>query len=340
MKAVVFNQGRIVVEDREIPELNPGEVLVQVKASAICRSDLHLLRGAGPVGSGESKPIVPGHEPAGVVVRVDSHAKGVHEGDRVAIYLAIGCEQCESCRRGWPLLCNKVQFVGVDRDGGDQEFMTVPYQNCLPIPQSMSFADAAVSLDTLGGLYWTCKSLGVSGRDTVAIYGLGPMGTAGVLVAKAMGALVVAIEPNELRRHLAVGLGADLALDPTSSEFGDQVLGVTHGRGFDVALECSGAPTAQNAALNTVAKFGRVGFLGESNATQFHPSDQLIRKLVTVQGGWYFPRWGYEEIVRFLQGRRIRMNKLVTDTFPLEDAATAFEKFDAGLTGKVLFSPS
>jgi threonine dehydrogenase-like Zn-dependent dehydrogenase len=338
VKAIVFDRGSIRVEEREMPPLKPDEVLVKMGASAICRSDLHLLHGQGPVGGTAPRPIVPGHEPAGTIVDGGSHTAKARVGERVAVYLGVGCEQCEACEQGWPLLCQHVQFIGVDRDGGDQEFLAVPSRNCLPIPDQMTFDEAALSLDTVGGLYWTSKRIGISGQDVVGIFGLGPMGTAGILVAKALGATVVGIDVNPRRRDLGTQLGADHVLDSSAAEFREAVMAMTHGQGFSAVVECSGNPAAQNAALDSAGRFGRVAFMGESSRSIFNPSDQFIRKLLTVVGGWYFPRWGYYEIVRFIFQHRLPLRQLATHVYGLEDAQTAFDQFDQGLTGKVLFS--
>lgn len=274
MKAVLLPGGREVrVVDRPDPEPGVGEVLVRVRASALCRSDMSLYDGTPIVGGARAGTgsVIPGHEPAGEVVSLGPLVSGVSVGDRVAIYLAIGEGRCESCRRGYRMLCPSWKCVGFDIDGGDADYVVVPAENCLAIPDEMSFEVAALSTDMVGTQYSTQARLGVSGSDTVAVFGLGPMGAAGVLVAKARGARVVAVDVLKERLDLAARLGADVVVDSRLQDAVTALRAVTHGDGVDVAIDCSGNPAAQNAALDATRQLGSVAFVGESRSTTINP---------------------------------------------------------------------
>lgn len=340
MKAVLLPGGRQVeVVDRPDPEPGVGEVLVRVRASALCRSDMSLYDGT-PIVGGEGAgtgSVIPGHESAGEVVALGPLAGGVAVGDRVAIYLAVGEGRCEWCRRGYRMLCPAWKCVGFDIDGGDAEYVVVPAENCLPIPDEMSFEVAALSTDMVGTQYSTQARLGVSGKDTVAIFGLGPMGAAGILVAKARGARVVAVDVLKARLDLAARLGADVVVDSSSQDAVTALRAATRGDGVDIAIDCSGNPAAQNAALDATRRLGSVAFVGESRSTTINPSDQFIRKLLTVIGGWYFATWEYAAITRFILEHDLPVDQLVTHRFPLTDAPTAFRMFNARETEKAVF---
>ena len=340
MKAVLLPGGRQVqVVDRPDPEPGVGEVLVRVRASALCRSDMSLYDGT-PIVGGEGAgtgSVIPGHEPAGEVVALGPLAGGVAVGDRVAIYLAVGEGRCEWCRRGYRMLCPLWKCIGFDVDGGDAEYVVVPAENCLPIPDEMSFEVAALSTDMVGTQYSTQARLGVSGADTVAIFGLGPMGAAGVLVAKARGARVVAVDVLKDRLDLAARLGADVVVDSSSQDAVTALRATTHGYGVDVAIDCSGNPAAQNAALDATRRLGSVAFVGESRSTTINPSDQFLRKMLTVIGGWYFATWEYAAITRFILEHDLPVDQLVTHRFPLADAPEAFRMFNARETEKAVF---
>lgn len=340
MKAVLLPGGRQVeVVDRPDPEPGVGEVLVRVRASALCRSDMSLYDGT-PIVGGEGAgtgSVIPGHESAGEVVALGPLAGGVAVGDRVAIYLAVGEGRCEWCRRGYRMLCPAWKCVGFDIDGGDAEYVVVPAENCLPIPDEMSFEVAALSTDMVGTQYSTQARIGVSGKDTVAIFGLGPMGAAGILVAKARGARVVAVDVLKARLDLAARLGADVVVDSSSQDAVTALRAATRGDGVDVAIDCSGNPAAQNAALDATRRLGSVAFVGESRSTTINPSDQFIRKLLTVIGGWYFATWEYAAITRFILEHDLPVDQLVTHRFPLTDAPTAFRMFNARETEKAVF---
>jgi propanol-preferring alcohol dehydrogenase len=340
MKAVLFPGDRqVVVVDRPRPEPGPGEALVRVRASAICRSDMSLYYGKPVVGTAValSGNIVPGHEPAGEVVAVGDGVMDVEPGDRVAIYLGIGCGHCEYCRSGYLFLCPEWKCLGFDIDGGDADYVVVPAGNCLKLPGEISFEAGAVMTDMVGTQFDAQRRLGVSGVDTVAMFGIGPMGGAGILVAKGRGARVIAVDILESRLEQARALGADETLNSREENPVERLRELTGGRGVDVAIDCSGSPAGENAALNSAARFGRVAFIGESRQTEINPSDQLIRKLLTVTGAWYFPIWEWADITRFVVDHGIAVEKLITHRFPLDDAATAFRMFDERQTEKAVF---
>lgn len=340
MKVVLLPGAREVqVVDRPDPEAGPGQVLVRVRASALCRSDMSLYDGTPIVGGGAAGTgrIVPGHEPAGEVAALGSGVAGVAVGDRVAIYLAVGEGRCEWCRRGYSMLCPDWKCIGFDVDGGDAEYIVVPAENCLKIPDEMSFEAAALSTDMVGTQYSTQARLGVSGADSVAIFGLGPMGAAGVLVAKARGARVIAVDVLAERLDLATRLGADVAINSGSEDVVGALRAVTHGAGVDVAIDCSGNPAAQNAALDATRRLGSVAFVGESRSTTINPSDQIIRKMLRIIGGWYFATWEYPAIASFIIDNALPVEALVTHRFPLDDAAEAFRMFNARETEKAVF---
>lgn len=338
MKAI-FLPGDKKVEVREVeaPQPGTGEVLIAVKASAICRSDLSLYYGNAVVGGQAAGKNITGHEPAGVIMQVGSGVRMFKPGDRVAVYLGIGCGVCTYCRTGNFHLCPTWKCLGFTADGGNAEYLVVPERNCLPIPDSMSFVAAAISTDAFGTLYSACKKLQVSGASTIGIWGLGPMGSSGVLAAKALGSRVVVLDPIAERREFALGLGADLAIDPTRPDARDVLDAFTAGAGLTAAIDCSGNSAAQNMALDATTPLGRVAFIGEARETTIRPSDQLIRKQITLIGSWYFGISEYAEIVRVTVDRKIDLERLATHRFSLDEAETAFRLFDERKTEKAVF---
>ena len=338
MKAI-FLPGNKRVELRAVavPRPGPGEVLIAVRASCICRSDMSLYYGNAVLPGVTPGACVSGHEPAGVVEEVGAGVNTFRSGDRVAVHLAIGCGTCAQCRRGLFHLCPTWRCIGFTADGGNAEYIVVPERNCLRIPDSMSFVAAAISTDAFGTLYSACRKLGVSGALTLGIWGLGPMGSAGVLAAKALGARVVALDPIAERRQFAEELGADVTFDPTQPGTPDELREFTRGVGLEAAIDCSGNPAGQNAMLDALAPLGRAAFVGESRETTIRPSEQLIRKQATLIGSWYFGAAEYAEITRVIEDRGIDLGRLATHTFPVEEAETAFRMFDARETEKAVF---
>ncbi|GHA39217.1 oxidoreductase [Devosia pacifica] len=336
----VFLPGNKQVEVRSVavPEVGPDDVLVEMHASCICRSDLSLYYGSAVVGGGAATGgFVCGHEPAGTVVAVGEAVTEFNTGDRVAVYLAIGCGVCEHCRRGDMHLCPKWKCLGFTTDGGNAEYLKVPAQNLLKVPASMSPIAAAISTDAFGTLFSACRKVGVNGLSRIGIWGLGPMGSSGVLAARALGGQVVALDPIAERRAFAASLGADLVLDPLDPQAGDKIQEFSGGHGLTGAIDCSGNTAAHNMALDALAPLGRMAFVGENAETTIHPSNQLIRKQVTVFGSWYFGINEYQDILRTIEGHGIDLERLATHTFKLEEAETAFRMFDERQTEKAVF---
>lgn len=333
----VFLPGNRRVELRAVPIPRPGagEVLIQIKASCICRSDLSLYYGKAVISGGGA--CVTGHEPAGVIAEAGPGVHALKPGDRVAVYLAIGCGICAFCRMGNFHLCAEWRCLGFTADGGNAEYLVVPERNCLRIPNSMSYIAAAISTDAFGTLFSACRKLALSGTSVVGLWGLGPMGISGVLAAKALGARVVALDPIAERRSFAETLGADLTLDPSTADAAQRLRAFTDGRGLDAAIDCSGNQAAQTMALDATAPLGRVAFIGESGETTIRTSEQLLRKQITLIGSWYFNIAEYDEIVRTITTRGIDLERLATHRFSLEEAETAFRMFDERKTEKAVF---
>jgi propanol-preferring alcohol dehydrogenase len=281
--------------------------------------------------------VVPGHEPAGEVVEVGEGARGLAVGDRVAVYLAVGCGFCRYCLSGDRMLCPTCKFLGFQLDGGDAEYVLAPVENCMKLPDSVSFEVGAVLTDMVGTQFRVQQRLDVSGASTVAIIGLGPMGGAGVMVAHALGARVIAVDMLEARLSLAREVGADELVNGAQEDVVARLRELTGGEGVDVAIDCSGNPAGQNASLDAARKLGAVGWVGESRSTTINPSDQILRKLLRVVGGWYFPLWQFPDIAGFAVEKQLPVEALITHRFAIDDAAEAFRLFDQRQTEKAVF---
>lgn len=206
------------IKEWEIPDPQGDEVLIKIKASALCASDLSIYHGRPLIPGYPAGTFIVGHEPCGVVYKAGPCVKNLKEGDRVATICFVGCGHCQYCRGGEPNLCiNNPGVLGFNMHGADAEYLLIAERSCLPMPDKMSFVTGAVSTDAIGNLYSTMKAMNVCGNDVVAITGLGPMGLSGVLAAVNMGATVLAIDPVEERLNKAKDLGAQYVLNPKKS---------------------------------------------------------------------------------------------------------------------------
>jgi threonine dehydrogenase-like Zn-dependent dehydrogenase len=317
MRAVVLpGDGSVRLADLPRPTPGPGEVGLVVEASCLCGSDRTLLDGDPLLSSADV--VIPGHEFAGTVQSLGAGVSGIAVGDRVAVHVAVGCGRCDLCRAGDAIVCDRMRAIGFDLPGGDADHAVVPAVNCLPLPTGMSALEGALATDMFGTQFAVQERLAVRATDRVLVTGLGPMGLAAVAVAAALGARVIASDPHPDRRALAAALGAvdTLPVDPASE--GDLR------RSVDVALECSGSPTAQRWAVDSVRPYGRVAFVGEGGPVELDVSRQLLRPMITLVGAWYFPSRGFARCAEFLMQHRVGVTEIVSHTFDLDDAPAAF----------------
>jgi threonine dehydrogenase-like Zn-dependent dehydrogenase len=259
-------------------------------------------------------------------------------GERVMNHHYRGCGRCKHCRLGWSQLC-RAGFVvyGMTGHGAHAPYMKVPASTCVPLPDEISFEEgAAISCGT-GTAYGALKRLDVSGRDTLAVFGQGPVGLSATMLGRAMGARVIAVDISKERRQLAKEFGADEVIDPTAVDPVAALKDLTKGEGVETAMDCSGNPEARVAAVRSAATWGRVCFVGEGNTTTFDISQDMIRRQLTIHASWTFSTVGQDECARFIASRKIPLRRLLTHRFNLEQADEAYRLFDTQTTGKGVF---
>jgi threonine dehydrogenase-like Zn-dependent dehydrogenase len=346
MRGVVFLGARkLEVREFSDPTPGPGEVVVAMKASGMCGSDLHAFRAASNAATalglgGGGGPVIAGHEPCGIVA---ARGAGVSEADaptsqRVMIHHYRGCGRCKHCRVGWSQLCpHGILVYGVTAHGGHADLMTVPASTLVPLPDEISFEEgAAISCGT-GTAYGALKRIDVSGRDTLAVFGQGPVGLSVTMLGTAMGSRVIAVDVVPERRTLAREFGADAVIDPREVDPVSALRDLTGGEGVSAAIDCTGHPDARLAAVRSAATWGRVCFVGEGNTVTLDVSRDLLRKQLTIVASWTFSTVGQDECARFLASRKISLGRLLTHRFRLADADQAYRLFDTQTTGKGVF---
>jgi threonine dehydrogenase-like Zn-dependent dehydrogenase len=263
--------------------------------------------------------------------------EGLEPGDRVMVYHIQGCGHCKYCRAGWMLHCPVAKrSYGWDIHGGHADRILVKAASCVKLPGALSYADGACCACGVGTAYQASRRLGLSGRDRVAIYGLGPVGLGGVMLARAMGATVIGVDLVPERMALARQLGAVEVLDARDKNLVHLIREMTEGEGAEAAIDYSGNPVARNNALDCVRIWGRVAFVGEGHTTTINPSPQMLHKQLTVIGSWVFGTWELRELADSLVRWGLHPDKMVTHRFPLERIDEALELFDTGQTGKVM----
>src|SRR5215467_14338017 len=285
MRGVVFPGDRTLeIMTFADPTPGPAEVVLEMKASGMCGSDLHQYRrpkGQPRTGTGvppNPDPTIAGHEPCGVVVAVGSGvgAAQAKVGDRMMVHHYQGCTRCNHCLSGWQQLCQEVpvKVYGNNAHGGHAKYLKVPANTMVPLHDALSFtAGAAISCGS-GTAYGALRRMNISGRDTIAIFGQGPVGLAGTQFAKAMGARVIALDTNPQRLARAKEFGAN---DPVAA-----IKELTHGRYADLALDTSSNPQARLNAIRSTKVWGTMCFVGEGGDVTIDVSPHLLRRQITL----------------------------------------------------------
>jgi 2-desacetyl-2-hydroxyethyl bacteriochlorophyllide A dehydrogenase len=347
MRGVVFTGGR-ELELMEFPDPTPeaGEVVIEMKASGMCGSDLHQYR--RPKGGGQAtglpvnpNPTIAGHEPCGVVVAIGPGvtAREARIGERVMVHHYQGCTQCNHCRSGWPQLCQDVpvKVYGNNAHGGHARYLAVPANTLVPLPEELSFATGAAISCGSGTAYGALRRMNLSGNDTLAIFGQGPVGLAATQFAKAMGAKVIALDVNPQRLHRAREFGADEVVDPGSNDPVAAIRELTHGRYADVTLDTSANPDARLSAIRSTKVWGTMCFVGEGGNVTIDVSPHLLRRQLTLIGSWTFSTVIQAECARTVVDRKIDVDGLFTHRWKLEQAEEAYQLFDRQSDGKGVF---
>lgn len=350
MKGLVFLGNRkLELRDFPDPTPGPGEVVLEIKASGMCGSDLKFYRAAGGAASlgfsKSSEPNIGGHEPCGIVVAVGAGVapNQAKVGDRVMQHHYRGCGVCEHCSTGWMQLCvdGVHEVYGVTGHGAHARYMKCPARTLVPLPAELSFATgAAISCGT-GTAWGALHRLGLQGDHTIAIFGQGPVGLSATQLAVAMGARVIALDVSDERLERAEAFGADVAVNPAKEK--DVVAAIrdlTHGRGAHGSLDTSGAPAARAQAARCVRTWGKACYVGEGDSVTLDVSPDLLRRQVTIIGSWTFSTVGQAECARFVADRRIDVDALFTHHWKLSEAEEAYRVFDAQTSGKGVIDPS
>jgi threonine dehydrogenase-like Zn-dependent dehydrogenase len=339
--AVFLGNRKIEVRNFPDPTPGPGEVVIQMKASGLCGSDLKFYR--SPPGEAQkalglgdqAEPFIAGHEPCGVVA---ARGPGVSEreapiGQRVMDHHYAGCGVCKHCRVGWSQLCKAgITVYGVTANGGHAEYLKVPARTLVPLPEELSFIEgAAVSCGT-GTAYGALRRMNLAGGSTLAVFGQGPVGISATLLGAKMGARVFAVETSAERRALALEFGADRAVDFSDAE--KTLKDLTRGEGVDLALDTTGVAAARLAAVRSAKTWGTVCFVGEGGDVTLDVSRDLLRKQLTLIGSWTFSAMGQAECARFVVDNGIKLEPIFSHRWKLDQAEEAYRVFDRQSTGK------
>jgi len=337
MKALVKAKAQegIWMQDVPEPEVGPNDVLVKVKKTAICGTDIHIYNWDKWAQDTIPVPMHVGHEFVGEIVEFGAEVRGLTVGQRVSAEGHITCGHCRNCRAGQRHLCRNTDGIGVNRPGAFAEFISVPAVNICPIPDGVS-DDLASILDPLGNAAHTALSFDLVGED-VLITGAGPIGIMAVAIARRAGARhIVITDVNEYRLDLAKQMGATATVNVANQSLRD-VMGELHmTEGFDVGLEMSGVPSGFNDMLETINHGGKIALLGILPENTGINWNHVIFKGLEIRGIYgrrMFETW-YKTIAMIESG--LNLSPVITHHFKVDDFQQGFDIMRSGKSGKVI----
>ncbi len=337
MRALVKAKAEKGIWMEQIPEpsYGPNDVMIRMKKTAICGTDMHIWHWDDWAQRTIKVPMAVGHEYAGEIVALGSEVRGLAIGDRVSGEGHITCGHCRNCRAGRRHLCRNTVGVGVNRPGCFAEYMSLPASNVFKLPEAISDEIASI-LDPLGNATHTALSFNLVGED-VLITGAGPIGIMAVAIARFVGSRhVVITDVNPYRLELARKMGASRALDVRTEKLDDAMKSLQMEEGFDVGLEMSGVPSAFREMLRTMHHGGSIALLGLMPQDTGIRWDEVIFKGLVLKGVYgreMFETW--YKMASMLQSG-LDISPVITHRLPIEEYEFGFETMASGRSGKVI----
>jgi threonine 3-dehydrogenase len=326
-----------VLQEIPVPEIGPSDVLIRVEKAGVCGTDAHIYAWDKWAQNRLQPPLTIGHEFMGTVAAIGSAVRMVKAGDRVSAEGHIADGTCFLCRTGQAHICERVEIIGVDRDGAFADYIAMPETNVWPLDPSIPDEFAAV-FDPLGNAVHTVMAAGVSVKSVV-ITGVGSIGLMAIPVARAAGASAVyAVDVNPAKLQLAKTLGADETFSATDPNLVAEILKRTNGDGVDVLLEMSGSGQAIDNGLRMVRNGGTAALLGiPSDNININLAERIIFKGLTVlgiNGRRMFETWYQTQAL--VRSGRVDLRPIITHVLPFEQFDRAFELMRSGEAAKIV----
>lgn len=337
MKALVkkYPERGIWMDDVPTPEIGINDVLIKIRKTAICGTDLHIYKWDEFSQKNTPTPLVIGHEYVGTVVAVGAGVRNVAIGDRVTGEGHIACGHCRNCRRGKLHVCENSVSVGVTRNGAFAEYLSIPESNVVKLSDSIP-DDIAAIMDPFGNATHTALAFPILGED-VLITGAGLIGTMATGICRFAGARhVVVTDLSDYRLDIARRMGATLCVNPgkgQSVKWAMQQLGI---KGFDVGLEMSGSPAAFSEMVDSMYKGSNIAQLGILPPSTTVEWSEIIFNALTIKGIYGRQMWETWYKMRQMLLSGLDLTPVITHRFKIDDFQQGFDVMESGLCGKVI----
>lgn len=327
--AVLYGVGDLRYEEVEIPQLKEGEALIKVKACGVCGSDVPRVMEKGTY----SFPLIPGHELAGKVARIEGKSQGIKEGDRVTVFPLIPCLKCPYCKAGRYNLCDSYSYLGSRCNGGFAEYVKAPLKNLIRLPRTVSYEEGAFTEPASVALHALRRSK-LGAGDEIAILGAGPIGVLLAQWAAILGAgevFLVDIEEEKLK--VARGYGFGKLVNAKEEDPVERIRKDTGGKGVDIVVEAAGTSLTLKESIKLAKKGGRIVLLGNIRGEVVLSESlvsSILRKELTILGTWnssftHFPKNEWAVSLKFMQEGKLKVRPLISHRLHLSQAREAFQ---------------
>jgi len=339
MKALVKSSPErgLWMEDKPMPHMGVNDVLIKIKKTAICGTDLHIYLWDPWSQKTIHTPMIIGHEYVGEVVDKGRGVRNIHVGDRVTGEGHIACGHCRNCRRGKLHVCENSVGVGVNRDGAFAEFLSLPARNIVHLDHRISDETAAI-MDPFGNATHTALSFPLLGED-VLITGSGLIGTMATGICRFAGARnIVVTDLSDYRLDIARKMGATVTVNPSRGETVEEAMKQLHMRGFDIGLEMSGAPSAFRNMIDNMYKGSKIALLGILPNQTTVEWDKIIFNALTLKGIYGRQMWEtwYKMEQMLITG--LDLSPVITHRYEVDDFQKGFDVMESGQCGKVILN--
>ncbi|GHV57695.1 putative zinc-type alcohol dehydrogenase-like protein YjmD [Deltaproteobacteria bacterium] len=326
MKAMVFeNKFEVSVKEVENPLRSPEQALIRILACGICGGDIHFYEGEHPY---SNYPRIAGHELVGVIEELPKNFPGLKVGDRVVATILYNCGRCYPCRHGRPNCCADLHTMGIHVPGAYGEFLAVPAENLVKVPDNLTLEEAVLTEPYTIGNHVVGRS-GIPEGEAALVLGVGPIGLAIVDILKAKGHKVIVSDPSPYRRRKALAIGADIAVNPAEDDLLAAVLCETDNEGMGYVFEAAGAPKVMESTFSLVAASGTIIIAGLTKYSLTFPGTDFTRKELSVIGSRNAVRKDFEAVLNLLERGVLHPGELLTKTIKIDDAAEEFRKLYA-----------
>lgn len=321
----IIGPGQTSVIEIAKPQFQADEVLIKIRRAGLCGSDLSTFRGANPL---VSYPRIPGHELAGTIVATGANVPAsLTSGTDVLVLPYTACGVCPACRQGRVNTCRSNQTLGVQRDGGMAEFLTVPWNKVMTAP-GLSFAELALVEPLTVGFHAVSRGR-VTATDTVVVLGCGAIGLGAIAGAAARRARVIAVDLDARKLDLARRLGAAETVVNTAGQLAARLQDLTGGAGPDVVIEAIGIPTTFQEAVNLVAVAGRVVYIGYAKAPVEYQTKLFVQKELDILGSRNALASDFEAVIMLMQSGAVPVADVISKVVSLPQAGAALAAWSA-----------